>query len=34
MIFLDSSLREVDGTRLIGETRAAPVIDAAKRVQP
>lgn len=34
MIFLDASLREVDGTRLIGETRAATVVGAAQRVQP
>ena len=34
MIFLDASLREIDGTRLIGETRAAPVIVAAQRAQP
>lgn len=34
MIFLDANLLEAEGTRLIGETRAAPVIDSAKRVQP
>ncbi|MBR3372322.1 MAG: protein-disulfide reductase DsbD [Rhodobacteraceae bacterium] len=34
MIFLDATLQEGAGTRLIGETRAAPVIESAKRVQP
>lgn len=31
MIFLDDTLAEVEGTRLIGETRAAPVISSARR---
>lgn len=34
MIFLDPTLQEGAGTRLTGETRAAPVIESAKRVQP
>lgn len=32
MIFLDDMLQEVGGTRLVGETRAAPVITSATQV--
>ncbi|MCC5960782.1 MAG: protein-disulfide reductase DsbD [Rhodobacteraceae bacterium] len=34
MIFLDDMLQEAGGTRLVGETRAAPVIASAAQVQP
>ncbi|MGY6704270.1 protein-disulfide reductase DsbD [Roseinatronobacter sp.] len=34
MIFLDNMLQEAGGTRLVGETRATPVIASAMQVQP
>ncbi len=34
MIFLDADRRELPGTRLVGETRIAPVLQSAQRVTP
>lgn len=34
MIFLDDMLQEAGGTRLVGETRAAPVMTSAMQVHP